>query len=269
MAEIVTVKGKDILIDREVVLKQINCTEDNPLYRDYLNEYDTLLPVVRDNIEPMAALDFAPFPDLNKKCRIESGAEVLLMIATAGEKSSKITDEFFEKGEHVKAMLSDAMSNSSYYAFEKAIQKRIREMCRKRGVGIKRRLEAPAHIPIEIHKYAFDILEADKNLGMSITGGFMFYPIKSSCQIFEVSDDKRQFILNHDCNECSRKDCGLRSRTVRVKVRDEEGDYEFSSESGRKLIDILRENEMEVDETTLENVFKVDPFMIITDDVTI
>ncbi len=210
--EIVSTVGKDIKIDRDEVLKQLDCLSDNPLYPEYIAEYDRLFPDIMDCVEAKAAIGFGPFPDLKGEDTPEPGTEALFVIATAGVKITRYIDDFFAKGESVKAMIANSMANSTYFAFENVIQEKIREICGKRKIGISRRFDAPVNLPMEIHKYAFDLLNAAETLNISITNGYMFDPVKSSCQVYEISPDPEVMKLSHDCSKCGKMDCVWRDR---------------------------------------------------------
>lgn len=210
--EIVSAAGKDIKIDRDAVLKQLDCLSDNPLYPEYIAEYDRMYPDIMDCVEAKAAIGSGLFPELKGEDTPEPGTEVLFVIATAGKKISAFIDDLFANGESVKAMIADSMANSTYFVFENVIQEKIREICGKRKIGISRRLDAPINLPMEIQKYAFDYLNAAENLDMSITGAYMFNPVKSSCQVYEISPDPEVLNLSHDCSKCGKKDCVWRDR---------------------------------------------------------
>ena len=49
--KIIKGNGRELSIDRDSVFKQIKCDEDNPMYEEFNEEYEELLP------EVLAALD--------------------------------------------------------------------------------------------------------------------------------------------------------------------------------------------------------------------
>ncbi len=243
--KIIKGNGRELSIDREIVFKQIKCDEDNPLYEEFNEEYEELLPGVIDSLEPAAALVFASYPD-NIGGTIKPGTEVLYMITTVGRKICDIVSDHFKNGDYVKGMLTDAMASAALFSFEKPVFKAIHEMCKEKHLGIKKRYEAPGHVPMEIQKVAYDAMNAGETLGLSISSGFMYDPVKSSCQVFETVDDERMMRLTHGCSDCSNMDCPHRMESVTVRISDPDGDYEFSAAPGTCLSDILIDNGIKI-----------------------
>ncbi|MCR4590917.1 MAG: ASKHA domain-containing protein [Lachnospiraceae bacterium] len=238
---IIKTDGTELQTDRERVFRQINCDRENPLYDEYLSEYEVLLPEVISSLSPAAALAFAPYPE-GIGGSIVPGTEVLYVITTLGEKASALIDGYFKSGAYVKGMLSDAIANAVLYSFDKFTLSEIRKMCREKHIGISKRYEAPAHLPLDIQRTAFQVLDAGKTLGLSITSGNMYDPVKSSCQVFVTTGNERVMRLTHNCSDCPDKDCPDRHEAVTVKVADPGGEYEFTAVSGSLLSDVLMEN---------------------------
>lgn len=243
--KIIKGNGRELSIDREIVFKQIKCDEDNPMYEEFNEEYEELLPEVLAALEPAAALVFAPYPQ-GIGGSIKPGTEVLYMITTVGKKICDIVSDYFKSGDYVKGMLSDAMASAALFSFEKPVFKAIYEMCGEKHVGIRKRYEAPGHVPMEIQKVAYDALNAGETLGLTISSGFMYDPVKSSCQVFETTDNERVMRLTHGCADCSNTDCPHRMESVSVRVSNPEGDYEFSAAPGTLLSDILIDNNIKM-----------------------
>ena len=238
---IIRIDGQSLTIDYDIVFKQIKCDKNNPFYEEFKEEYEELLPQVMDVLNPVAALVFSPYPeDLGGS--IKPGTEVLYMIATVGKEICGLISDYFKNGDYVKGMLTDAMASAALFSFEKPVFKVIRKMCAEKHVGIRKRYEAPGHIPMDIQKVAFDALNAGETLGLSISSGLMYDPVKSSCQVFETTQDERVMRLAHGCSDCSNTDCPHRSESVTIRVSDPKGDYEYSAASGSILSDILIEN---------------------------
>nr|MCR4908832.1 ASKHA domain-containing protein [Lachnospiraceae bacterium] len=239
--EIVKAKGQALKIDRDSVFKQVKCDEENPLYGEFLEEYEKLLPQVLSVLEPKAALGFAPYPE-GFNGAIKPGTLVLYMIVTVGKEICDMVTRYFNSGDYVKGMLTDAMASAAVFSFERPVFERLRDMCASKHLGIKMRFEAPGHIPMEIQKTAYEELDAGKTLGLSISSGYMYDPVKSSCQVFETTDNERVLHLTHNCANCSNTDCPYRTESVIVSIADEKGDYELSASPGSNLLELLQEN---------------------------
>lgn len=76
---------------------------------------------------------------------------------------------------------------------------------------MNQRLEAPHDIPMESQMEAWKHLELKKRFGIEISSGFMFDPVKTSCQVFILTEDEKLFQAQHDCRNCSNLKCRMRS----------------------------------------------------------
>ena len=246
-----------IIIDRDDVLRRTGCGKDNPHYEEFVREFEELLPTVRSAINPRAALGFFDYPGFSDVKRKTEGSKntgfgrapakgdpVLYMICTVGAEVSEMSSAFFEEGEYVKGLLSDAMASSALFGMEKPVFKELRRICKDRHVGISKRFEAPVHVPMQIQKTAFEALNAGENLGLSITSGLMYNPVKSSCQVFAVTQNEHIMRLTHGCADCPVTGCADRMESVSIRVNTSEAVYEFCAYPGSDLLSLLQENEI-------------------------
>lgn len=107
-------------------------------------------------------------------------------------------------------MLSDAMADVALFSLETDAQEELRQACREWNLGIQRRLEAPHDLAMEIQKEALLQLHADQALGLEITEGFMFRPLKTSCNVYVTTSDIKMFNSQHNCRKCPNVGCALR-----------------------------------------------------------
>ncbi|MBO6138343.1 MAG: DUF4445 domain-containing protein [Lachnospiraceae bacterium] len=244
--ETITAEGNDLYIDKDTVFKQIKCDRDNPMYEEFEEEFNELLPQVKAALKPRAALGFDAYPGNLKGGTIKPETCVLYLIATVGQEICDLTSGYFASGDYVKGMLCDACASAALFSFEKPIFAKLRQMCADRHVGIKKRYEAPGHVPMEIQKVAYESLNAGETLGLKISSGYMYEPVKSTCQVFETTDNERTLHLTHGCADCSNMDCPHRVESVVVRIKAEGGDYEFTAAPGTNLMELVRENGISV-----------------------
>ena len=235
--------GTGLRIDKDIVFRQIKCERDNPFYEEYEKEYEELLPLALSAVKPRALLGFFLFPD-DLKSSVAAGSRVIYLISTVGPEVCGMISEYFKGGDYVRGMLLDAIASAALFSFEKTVFRELRAMCRREHVGISRRYEAPGHVPMEIQRVAFEALKADELLGLKISSGLMYDPVKSTCQVFTVTDDERVMRLTHGCSDCSNTDCPGRQESVTVIVKAADGDYEFSAAKGENLLTFFRDNEI-------------------------
>ena len=76
------------------------------------------------------------------------------------------------------------MADAALFSLEEDIQKALREACAAWHLGILKRLEAPQDIPMEVQREVLSQTGAGELLGMELSQGYMFRPLKTSCQIY-------------------------------------------------------------------------------------
>lgn len=200
------------VVNRETVFQIIGCTPENGAYSVMTEAYDRLLPEVlacadcrcifaRGRLEAADAVPDYP-----------AGTDVLYVIATVGKELSELSSALFIKDAYVDGMLADAMADSMLFEMEAQWIQELEQFCKRHRIGIKKRMEAPADLPVHVQQTAFVFLHAQEELDMSITSAYMYDPVKSVCVVFAVSEDSCQFHAEHDCSKCSAVNCSMRKK---------------------------------------------------------
>lgn len=146
----------------------------------------------------------------------------------------------FQQGDYLKGMLIDAMADSFLFQMEDALQDVLREECANRKAGIKKRLEAPHDIPMEMQQVMHRQIRAEEMLGIGITSGYMFDPVKTSCLILVLTDDEKEFRMQHDCRKCSALHCKLRKvAPVMIEVIENGKSYRIPCAEKQSILDAL------------------------------
>ena len=128
----------------------------------------------------------------------EMREELEEMLPEAYDALSGWSSELFAQGDCLRAMLADAAADDCLFQMDEQLKDRVTALCRERGKGIRRRLEAPHDVPMSIQKKALDVTGAAEG-GIGITEGFMYRPVKSVCQVYLLSEDTTQCNYEHDC----------------------------------------------------------------------
>lgn len=235
------IENMRISVDRESVLRMIDCREDNPAYEDIEKAYEELLPEVMRlaqgrclyGIGEIAAEDAAP------DC--PAGTKVLYVISTVGRELSGLESELFADGDYVKGLLADAMADACLFGLEVEWQEQVRQFLAELGLGVKARLEAPEGLPMSVQQTAYVCLNAGQELDMGITSGCMYDPVKSACYVLVLSDDPELFAAQHDCRRCPRLECRARKVSpVSVTVCSSEGKRQIPCEAGESILEAYR-----------------------------
>lgn len=237
MTDIIKVTEFQKSIEKETVLKLMDCKEDSPVYEEVQKEFDELKKEVTDRLEPRAVIKFGKAPAELDGERFKQGEDIIYVLSTVGKEVSGLSSQFFDEGDFLKGMLVDAMADACLFSMDDEIQTVLREECAKRRIGIVSRLEAPNDIPMVAQKIAFDAVKAKETLGIAISPSYMYDPVKTSCQVMQVTEDDSVFRAQHNCRTCGAKNCSMRKImpiTITVKQKDKE--FEVVSEEYESIL---------------------------------
>lgn len=238
--EIICLDGFDVRIDKKVVLQLLDCKEDNPIYEEVEEEYEELEELVYGKIESHALIKFDTVPEEIAKQADLTEQQAAYVLTTVGGEVSAYSTEMFRQGDYLRGMLIDAMADSYLFQMEDALKDVLREECASRKAGIKKRLEAPHDIPMEMQQVMHRQIRAEELLGIGITSGFMFDPVKTSCLILILTDDEKEFRMQHDCRKCSAVHCKLRKvAPVMIEVIENGKSYRIPCAEKQSILDAL------------------------------
>lgn len=206
-------------INRDEVLRQIDCYEDSDLYEEIIEEYEEILDEIKSLCEPVFLMEYGKIgPELASDELLE-GTPVLMVLYSIGEKVSEYSTEAFRRGDYLKGMLSDAMADSALFSLEKSFTPYLKEACAAHHMGIRRRLEAPQDVSMTAQKIVFEKTRAKELCGMGLSTGYMLDPLKSNAVLYVLTKDREVFMHQHNCRNCDRYDCKMRNiPDVPVKV---------------------------------------------------
>lgn len=198
-------------IQKESVLKAMDCYEDSPVYEEVVDTYEEIYEDMLSLVEPVGILGFGTLPESVATEKYKAGTPVVYMVMSIGNGIKEESTKAFQEGDYVKGMLTDAMADDALFSMEEQVLARLKEVCREHNVGVLARLEAPHDIPMESQKAAWEHLELKRRFGIDISTGFMFDPVKTSCQVFILTEDADSFKAQHDCRKCPNIHCRLRN----------------------------------------------------------
>lgn len=182
-------------IDR--VLFLCDCSKDTGGYDIMYNEAFKVFEELNKVARPMASLAFYD--------------ECIYCVMTIGEEASALSGNYFDNGDCVKGLIADNACDDMIFSLEEQIKIFLKAECEKRNIGIKRRLEAPTDMPMSAQREICKCAQAD-NIGVTLLESLMLSPVKSSCCKYIVSKQCDDFNAEHDCSNCPRLDCKVRSK---------------------------------------------------------
>lgn len=165
---------------------------------------------------------------------------VLLTVGGAGERYVR---ELFARGEHLRALVADAMLGAWLFAMDEKMQDEMHAFCVGHGAGVAKRLEAPEALTPETQGMICEALHAERLAGVCVNEACMLTPEKSMCYVLELTGDCEQFAAGHDCRKCKKRDCGM----AMIKILVEDQGKKYDCEAGSILIETLRQHGVRMD----------------------
>lgn len=240
MEQIYILDGLKAQIQRDSVLRMIDCDKNSPVYEEMIEEFGEIYPEILPLAEPVGILGFGELSENTATSEYPAGTKVIYAVLSVGDKIKSLSTNAFSGGDYVKGMILDAMADSALFSLEDGLQKKLKEVCKVHNVGILRRLEAPHDIPMEVQKEAWKHLGLKDRLGIDISSGYMFDPVKTSCQVFVLTEDTDKFKAEHNCRKCSNVNCKFRNiPKVCVKVKRRNEVRTLILEEKESLMDVL------------------------------
>ena len=203
------IRKLQVSIDKETAFQLMDCRKDNPLYEEMEILYEELNSDLKKLIAPEMILGFCDAKGLFGEKSVWAGKEFALVLCTLGDKISRYISDLFGNGEYLKGTLADAMADSCLFSVEEEWKEILRGECRRRKRGIAKRMEAPGDFPTENHKRLWELLEGEQ-IGVTLTSGYMFEPVKTCGYLFLLSKDCGDNNVDHDCSRCENRNCILR-----------------------------------------------------------
>lgn len=210
MGDFYILEGLTVSIDMDSVMLSIDCKKDSPIYEEMVDEYEELWPEMIKLAEPVGILGFGILPDLGPECAYPAGTKVIYAVTSIGDGIKQCSSRGFAEGDYVRGMLCDAIADAALFSMEDQVQERLKAVCKEHGVGIERRMEAPYDMPMEVQRAAWEHLDLKGRFGIDISSGYMFDPVKTSCQVYILTEDSNIFKAQHDCANCPNVKCKMR-----------------------------------------------------------
>lgn len=228
-------------ISDEKVLKKLNCSPESPLYEEFLEEYLEIKEEMLAQVSPVSAMAFGNVTEKTETEEYPAGTRVVFVITQIGEAISQYANLFFEEGDFVKGMLADAFADTYLFELEKSWSSQLIQACRQAGVGIEKRLEVPGDLPMEIQKEAYEAIGAEELPDMLISDHYMFYPVKTLCQVYLLTDKKDVFHVAHNCRSCRNTECSMREvHPAEILVHSRTETFSIVCKGEERILDSLQ-----------------------------
>ncbi len=222
MNQFYIIDGLEPTIELKAVMQAIDCKEDNPVYDVMVEEFYDMHDEIHALVKPVGILGFGALSELSATGQYVKGSRVIYAVLSVGDEIKQRSTDYFDNGDYVRGMICDAMADCALFSLEGRMLEKLKEVCEEHNIGIVTRLEAPHDISMEVQKEAWEKLELKSRLGIDITSGYMLDPVKTSCQVFVLSENTDDFKVRHDCRNCPNVSCKFRN-IPEIEIRIKKG----------------------------------------------
>lgn len=238
----------NISLDKEIVFHLIDCYPNSPIYSDVLEEYQELEQIVLPLITPVAYLKFACITkevSLLSEETLPVGTEGIYCIASIGKEVSALSSRYFDDGDYLRGMLTNAVADAYLYQMDTALMEHIKELSSTHHFDIAKKFESPTHLPMRFQKEILETFKKEELMDITVTNGFMFSPVKTTGFFLETRNSNEFHYNSHLCDTCNSKDCRLRKYTSpRITVIGRGKPVIFPYDSKMNLLDNLIHNDI-------------------------
>lgn len=223
----------EITIQKENVLRLIDCYPESPVYESVSKEYKEIIFQAYERLNPIALLEYG---------QLLKEGDCLFCIETVGQDISDFVTELFEQGHYVKGMLVDAIADEYLFQMDEIVQNIAMEVCKEKNFGIKKRLEAMHNAPLETQKTAWEVTHAREEMGLHLKESGMFEPLKTNCQVYILQEGCATYQTEHQCEGCSQfETCKVRNnRKYPAIVVQGEKEIEIEGTFGQTTMELLQ-----------------------------
>lgn len=193
-------------LETEEVLSYINCTKENPRYRELRELLERIWKQNLRVFQPKAYI---------QRMKMDDKIEGYACLMTLGESVSKELEHLMQE-DMMKAYLFDSLASQLIFQMDEQLQEKIRDLCRMEHHGIAGRWEAPLDFPLDRHQEILEKMKEQGPLSIQLTSGYMLQPEKSMIVFYPWSKDESCLKVDHDCTNCPNRDCSKRKKRINL-----------------------------------------------------
>ena len=92
-------------IQKESVLKAMDCYEDSPVYEEVVDTYEEIYEEMLSLVEPVGILGFGTLPESVATEKYKAGTPIAYMVASIGNGIKEQSTKAFQEGEDRKSVV--------------------------------------------------------------------------------------------------------------------------------------------------------------------
>lgn len=208
-------KGMTVPIDRETIFTAMNIRPTTDNYDVYVKAYDELEETLPEILNTQAIYRLVENrPELMLHQDLKSVSHLVCCMVTLGEGISQQCTEYFLKKDYLKGLMIDKIADQLLFDLSNKFYNFIREtVSEKQGYGLTKRYSPDDYqIPIQYQKNILEIVDGYYQMGVHITEGYMYNPIKTLGYVYGADKFICTAEKDHDCTLCSNTTCTFRKQ---------------------------------------------------------
>ena len=200
-------------LERDIVFKRLHIEESLSNYDAFLKAYDALAEEIPRLAVPRGTyvMKTSAGRHAMHKGLCEVSHFVYAMVTLGGAISARCTAYFKEK-DYLKGLLIDALADQLLFNLSDDFYPTIRQdIFERRGYALTVRYQPDDNIILmENQKIILDECDGRRLLGVDITEGFMYNPVKTMGYVYGADKNMKIAEKDHDCAMCSNLACEFR-----------------------------------------------------------
>ncbi|WP_195269336.1 5-methyltetrahydrofolate--homocysteine methyltransferase [Eubacterium sp. 1001713B170207_170306_E7] len=203
-----------IRMERDIVFKRMHIYETQPNYEEFLSAYNELAEEIPKLVDARGIYILKKAGDREPmhKGLCEVSHFVYAMVSLGRGISDRCTAYFAEK-DYLKGLMIDSIADQLLFNLSDDFYPVIREdVFENKGYALTVRYQPDDYIiPIQNQKLILDETDGGKLLGVSVTEGFMYNPLKTMGYVYGADKNIQIAEKDHDCSLCTNYGCEFRS----------------------------------------------------------
>jgi hypothetical protein len=200
-----------IYVDKQRLFKCLDIRKESRLFSIVEAKYNYIFKMLPDIVDFRA--DFQIMKNDNDYFieRIGAYSNIVYCIISIGDKISDIISHRFEEKKYLDAILFDAIADQVLFNASSQFYSYIKKEASEKNLNLTYRFSpGSGQVEMRAQQYIFNAVKPKEKLGISITNGYMYRPIKTLGYVYGADKNLDPNENDHDCYYCSNKNCRFR-----------------------------------------------------------
>lgn len=198
-------------VDKERVYSILNVRPERSSYNLIQKKYDYVMNMLPGLIKFSARYVLKENINPNVSEQVKNVSHIVYCIVSLGREISSMSANCFKSSRYLEGLLVDTIGDQVLFNASSRMYAVIKDDVNKRGYKLTRRIvPGSSMLNTETQLDILTELNAEEQLGIRITSGYMYDPIKTLGYIYGADRDIKGEEVDHNCSICEIKDCKYR-----------------------------------------------------------